>query len=562
VTSTPLAPYKRKAGSAGTRVVPGVEIMDQAGNLLPAGHAGEIVLCGPNVMQEYRNDPEATRSAFRNGWFRTGDLGRFDDEGYLFVIGRIKEIINRGGEKILPVEIDQALMTHPEVADAAAFAAPHPQLGEDVAAAVVLRPGAVFDEAAIRAFLAPRLAAFKIPRVWMPVSSIPRGASGKVQRSRLVEQYAGLQEARSAGRAAAGPRSEVESKLAEIWETVLGVPVRDVESDFFELGGHSLAAGRVLARIEQTFGVQLGYDALLAAPTIRRQAALLGQPDQRQITAIQPDGSKPPFFMVRPLPVFRPLATRLGKERPFLGLVMPSGEQLAGAGDWADVARQLVSVLRRRQPSGPYHLGGWCADGVLAFEMAQQLTAQGESVALLALFDTPSPAIVRGCPARVALRRRLDMLCWEARFHLASVRQLGRREVPGYLGDRMAAAARRLAAALRALVRPAPPAGDVRAGRHHPSGIRLRISAYDGRPYMGSLTLFRAEGRRWAGSENDPGYGWARWAQGGLTVHPVPGNHLTMFLEPNVQVLARKLSAELARADAAVAMRAGPVIIR
>ncbi len=554
VTSTPLSPYKSKAGSSGSRIVPGVGIMDEAGNLLPAGRPGEIVVQGPNVMREYRNDPESTRTAFRNGWFRTGDLGWFDAEGFLYVTGRTKEIVNRGGEKILPEEIDKVLMAHPDVTDAAAFAVPHPQLGDDLAAAVVLRVGAAVDETAIRDFLATRLTAFKVPSAVTFLTRIPKGATGKVQRSRLTDEFVELRKTRAAEHAAAAPTTDDERELAEIWASVLGIPAPGIDDDFFGLGGHSLASARILARIQQSFGVELRHDALLAAPTVRRLAALLRTPGalRGQIVAIQPEGAKPAFFMMRPLPIFRPLASRLPNDRPFLGVVMPRGRQSESGSDLPSVARQLVSVVRRQQPAGPYYLGGWCADGVVAVEMARQLTAQGETVALLALFDTPNPAFLRKHTFPSKIRRRLNMQLWNIRFQAASVRQLGRKEVPAYLVERLATVARTLADALRTLVLREPRTDNAILGKHHPSGIRLRIMTYHQQSYPGEMTLFRAVGRPVL-SVKDPSYGWEGFARGGLVVHPVPGDHLSMFLEPNVEVLAHQFAAELERVDASLA---------
>ncbi len=555
VTTTPLAPYVRKAGSAGARIVPGVEIMDPEGNLAPPGQEGEIVVRGPGVMREYRNNPEATSLAFRDGWFRTGDLGRFDEDGFLYVIGRLKEIVNRGGEKILPAEVDPALMAHPAVADAAAFGVPHPQLGEDLAAALVLRAGEQVDEGELREFLKARLAPHKVPRVFLFMARLPRGASGKVQRVRLAEEFAERKRARPV--TVAVPGTPDEQKLAAIWAAVLGISIPGIDDDFFELGGHSLASARIMVRIEEVFGVTLPHDALLAAPTVRRLAAAMHSLGARteQVVAIQPEGSRPPFFMLRPLPVFRPLAAQWGNDHPFLGVAMPGREQLTDDSDLKDVARQLVSVVRKQQPSGPYYLGGWCADGVLAFEMAQQLAGAGEQVALLALFDPPNPEFSRNRTGRSKGRRLLDTLHWRVRFQLGSLRQLAIREVPPYVAERSMVLARHLADSLRARVQPAHRGNDNLFGLHHPSGIRVRIRNYLYSPYFGRLTVFRAADQ--FRSVADPANGWSGIARGGLTVHSVPGDHLSMFQAPNVQILGEKLASELERADAAAAAKNG-----
>ena len=140
IASNRLSPRERKPGSVGRAAGPDVAIMDEAGNLMPPGRDGEVVIRGTNVMSAYADDPEANRRAFVQGWFRTGDLGHLDAEGFLFITGRLKEIINRGGEKISPREVDEVLLDHRAVAQAVTFPVPHPTLGEDVAAAIVLGP--------------------------------------------------------------------------------------------------------------------------------------------------------------------------------------------------------------------------------------------------------------------------------------------------------------------------------------------------------------------------------------------------------------------------------------
>ena len=156
--------------------------------MLPAGEIGEIVVRGASVIQGYDNDPKANESAFTHGWFRTGDQGYLDTDGYLFITGRLKEIINRGGEKIAPREVDEVLMDHPAVAQAVTFAVPHARLGEDIAAAVVLRPNASATASDIREFAATRLAAFKVPRQVLIVDEIPKSPTGKLQRLGLAEK--------------------------------------------------------------------------------------------------------------------------------------------------------------------------------------------------------------------------------------------------------------------------------------------------------------------------------------------------------------------------------------
>jgi acyl-CoA synthetase (AMP-forming)/AMP-acid ligase II len=188
MTCNQLPPGVRKAGTVGPAAGPEVSIMDDDGNLLEPGIVGEIVIRGPNVTPGYENNPEANTTAFTHGWFRTGDQGVMDEDRFVTLTGRLKEIINRGGEKISPKEVDEVLMDHPAVQQVVTFAVPHDKLGEEVAAAVVLREGAEATPAEIREFAAERLAAFKVPRTVVMLDEIPKGPTGKLRRIGLAEQ--------------------------------------------------------------------------------------------------------------------------------------------------------------------------------------------------------------------------------------------------------------------------------------------------------------------------------------------------------------------------------------
>jgi acyl-CoA synthetase (AMP-forming)/AMP-acid ligase II len=187
MASNPLPPAQRKPGSVGPGTDVRISIMDAAGQHLKTGEAGEVVIQGPNVITGYENNPEANASSFTNGWFRTGDQGTLDTQGYLTLVARIKELINRGGEKISPREIDEVLLTHPSVAEAVCFGVPHPMWGEEVAAAVVLREPAT--EADLMAFCRERLAEFKRPKTIYITDTIPRTATGKIQRRIVAQAY-------------------------------------------------------------------------------------------------------------------------------------------------------------------------------------------------------------------------------------------------------------------------------------------------------------------------------------------------------------------------------------
>ena len=186
MASNPLPPLPRKPGSVGLPAGPQIAIMGEDGRLLPRGEVGEIVIRGSNVTAGYESNPQANAQAFADGWFRTGDQGVMDAEGYLSLTGRLKEIINRGGEKISPREVDEILMDHPSVSQVVCFAIPHPKLGEEVGAVVVLREGAQATERELQAFVAQRAADFKVPSKVLFMDEIPKGATGKLQRIGLA----------------------------------------------------------------------------------------------------------------------------------------------------------------------------------------------------------------------------------------------------------------------------------------------------------------------------------------------------------------------------------------
>jgi acyl-CoA synthetase (AMP-forming)/AMP-acid ligase II len=188
MASNPLPPARRKPGTVGVAAGPEMCVLDAQGNALPPGSTGEIAIRGENVTAGYENNPKANAEAFTGGWFRTGDQGVMDADGYFTITGRLKEIINRGGEKISPREVDEVLLDHPAVQQCVTFAVPHDKLGEDVAAAVVLREGAQADERALCEFLAQHLADFKVPRKILILAELPKGATGKVQRIGLAQK--------------------------------------------------------------------------------------------------------------------------------------------------------------------------------------------------------------------------------------------------------------------------------------------------------------------------------------------------------------------------------------
>jgi amino acid adenylation domain-containing protein len=264
----------RKAGSVGRAAGAEIAIMDSVGRHLPVGERGEIAVRGRTITQGYANDSSANQATFRDGWFRTGDLGYLDSDGYLFIVGRIKDLINQGGQKVAPAEVEDALLAHPDVVEAAAFAMPHRRLGERVAAAVVLRPNARVSEYKLQEFAHQRLARFKLPgRLWI-VPEIPKSPNGKVQRSELFAELSTIPDRRTPRSATTtAPHSELERQLASDWARLLQCDRIGVDEDVFSLGADSLAAMQMLSRLLERYNVELSHQDIFDAPTVATLAA-------------------------------------------------------------------------------------------------------------------------------------------------------------------------------------------------------------------------------------------------------------------------------------------------
>jgi acyl-CoA synthetase (AMP-forming)/AMP-acid ligase II len=266
VASNRPPPAPSKPGTVGIPWPGIVAIVGEDGQPLPPGEKGVVLVRGPSVTSGYLNAPDRNGALFIDGWFRTGDIGSIDQEGFLSLHGRDKEQINRGSEKISPVEIDQTLMSHPAVAQAAAYGVPHPRLGEDVAAAVVLHPGALVSPLELREYLGTKLAAFKVPRRISILDELPKGITGKLLRRRLAEhaqeksQHSGLSEERLHG------------DLLQLWKRILKTESIGLDDDFFEKGGDSLLAMDVSLELQRLTGRTFSESIVFDAPTVRQLA--------------------------------------------------------------------------------------------------------------------------------------------------------------------------------------------------------------------------------------------------------------------------------------------------
>jgi acyl-CoA synthetase (AMP-forming)/AMP-acid ligase II/thioesterase domain-containing protein/acyl carrier protein len=524
VTMTPLDTGQHRPGSVGQCFGPEVAIVDEQGQSVPVGAVGEIVLRGETVITGYAHDPEADREVFRHGWFHTGDLGRLDDDGFLYLHGRLKEAINRGGEKILPYPIEAVLERCPGVAEAAVFAFPHPRLGEDIGAAVVCRPDAQVTALQLREFALQVLAPYKVPRRIVFVAAIPKGRTGKARRLDLA-QILQVSGSAAEGSDDAGPPSDrIESVLAGIWGEMLGLDSVDRADDFFLLGGDSLLATTMLARVESHFACVVNPGSLAASATLARLAdavrAALAPPGSRApsprcLVTLQAQGDDAPVFLAGASGLWaRHLVRHLGRQRPIHILEAPGRGQEPALRTVEELAERFLAELRAVAERRPLWVGGYSGGGLIAWEMARQLAAQRWPVEGVLLIDTPCARRHMALGARV---RRFRELTWRQR----AVRV--RWEITAWQ--------RRLAP---------PDAEEMYRRATEATYRRYRVEPH------GVPALFLCC------REVEPSFrrilrvGWQRAATGGLLIRDVPGNHESVVKEPNAAVVAAEINRYLA----------------
>ena len=356
VAANPLE--RRKPGSVGPAAGPEIAILDPEGREVATGIHGEVALRGPTITRGYDGDPAATAAAFRDGWFRTGDLGYLNEDRYLFIVGRIKDIIDRGGQKVAPAEVELALLSHPAVAEAVVFAVPHPRLGADVAAAVVLRPDAAVGADQLRDFARERLAGFKVPGLIRVVPEIPKGPAGKIKRDALATALSITLPAARANRSGElrAPRSDLERQLADCWMELLELSEIGIDENVFALGADSITVTQMLSRLRDRFGLHVSFKDIFSVPTV---AALAGRIESQEknrdaeppcshealadVARVEADG--PP-----PVSILQEHALRI--ERRFRGLPqfnVPFAYRLQGRLDVAALERSLVEIVRRHE---------------------------------------------------------------------------------------------------------------------------------------------------------------------------------------------------------------------
>ena len=544
-----------------------IYLLDRHMQPAPIGVTGEIYAGGAGLALSYLNRPELTTERFvpnpfspRPGarLYRTGDLGRYLPDGTLLYLGRRDRQVKVRGVRIELDEVLTVLALHPAVAEGAVRLHERGAAagGADLAAYYVLKPGASLAPAELRRHLAQRLPATMLPAWLVALPALPRLPNGKLNPQALPNPET-LGNPRAAGERVA-PRTLLEANLARLWAETLGLaddggdPTIGITDNFFELGGHSLLVASLFARIKTTLGIDLPLTLLFQSPTIADLSAAITQGSQAparltSLVPIKPRGTRPPFFCVHPLGGgvgdYAALARHLSAEQPFYGLRAKGLDDDAYQNlSFEALAADYVAEIRALQPSGPYRLGGYSSGGLIAFEMARQLTAAGQAVALVALLDSYAPA----APG-------------QTRWNLEAVSNL-LRSMPHWLRDLSRLERQQILSRVRRWRRSARSGGEPVTAEDYfgeaelaqlPPRHRAFVEAhfiaalaYRPQPYAGRVTLFRARAQALSRAA-DPDKGWRALALGGVDIRDFPGSHHTLLDKPFVGELARVVQEKL-----------------
>jgi acyl-CoA synthetase (AMP-forming)/AMP-acid ligase II/thioesterase domain-containing protein/acyl carrier protein len=578
-------PYKE--GSVGIPTNISLIITDENSNSLKPHEHGEIAIRGEGVFSGYEDAPDENASAFINGWFRTGDMGYLDDDGYLYITGRRKELINKGGEKISPAEIDAVLMGHPLVDQAMAFRIMDPALGEDIAAMVVPAKGNV-SENDLRDYLLDHLVQFKVPKKIFFVDAVPRGPTGKLLRYAGTERYNQEQctDREKTGQPLNHGSYDISSNqeiLSRIWKDILDIEPLSPDDDFFMCGGNSLTAIELLIKIQRIFHINFPADTIYRYPTLRDQTSLISvrlgdaAHEHTLIIPIRREGYLPPLFCVHPIggwvSDYITLSRVLNPKRPVFGIRARGLEPaeipqptVTGA------VQEYLDAIKTVQKNGPYHILGFSVGGIYAFELACQLIKKGEPVAYLGIIDASAPR-----PEIKALRSLVSVISPDKgsfKIPAGVSRFYGQMEdhlktnpdsLPYSLCVKVIHACSRIILYLSGSgsgIRSLPDVGrepgveEIFLDSLHVPGelyplvrsIRNAASNYLPRRYPGDIILF-STGPDQIFFPGDPTRGWSSYTRGRTEVIDIPGDHETLFNEPFCRGVAEKIEYSLDLVD-------------
>ncbi len=522
----------------------------------PVGVPGELWIGGAGVARGYLGRPEATAERFTPDPFcreagarmyRSGDRVRWLATGELDYLGRLDEQVKVRGFRIELGEIEVVLRGHQTVEEAVVVVRKDASGDGRIVAYVTPAGGAAADPAELRAYAGRQLPEYMVPSALVVLEVIPRTPSGKTDRRALpAPTWTG------GGEGDGAPRDELEMAITEIFGEVLNVPAVGLRDSFFDLGGHSLLAVQLMSRLEKALGVRIPMASLFRAPTVELLAEEVrrGGGGTPLLVPMRFGRGRAPLFLVHPgggnLMAYVGLVKELDAEQPVFGL-RSRGIEYDETPNWTveEMARDYLAAIREVAPSGPYRLGGWSLGGVIAFEMARQLEAAGETVEPLLLIDSRSPRLddpdgpARSSALQQVRRFAEDLGLPGDRLPLPEEEQGDADEV-AYLREVL------VAARLAGLV---PEALDLARMQHLYGVFKINVQAMqDYRPgsYGGRIVLLRARKRTLSQRLfRSRTFGWERVATGGVEVLAVPGTHYSMLREPHAAALAREIERAL-----------------
>jgi amino acid adenylation domain-containing protein len=560
-------------------------VLNHSRQLCGIGEAGEIHFRSPHLAKGYLGDETLTQERFilnpftntsGDRLYRTGDLGRYLTDGNVEHLGRVDRQVKIRGFRIEPGEIEAVLTQHPDVRETAVVAQQNGSGETNLVAYVVPLKAAEITTTALRSYLGEKLPAYMVPAAFMLLEALPLTPNRKLDR-RALPAPDQIQRERAAEYTA--PRSPIEQSLADIWKEVLAVEQVGVDDNFFELGGHSLMAVRLFAVMEKSFGKRLPLATLFQAPTVAQLATLLEKnsaPSWSSLVAINPiersefhlqaaesqrdktrlkaelqtiepsHQTRLPFFCVHAVGgnviEYYDLARHLGTDQPFYGLQSRGLDGRQPHTRIEDMAEHYVKEIRELQPNGPYLIGGRSLGGIIAFEIACQLRAQGQEVALLALLDSYPVGYSKLAHNAGALKTKAARFTRRVRSHVSNLGGLSLPKKLRYMFNK----AQYGPIKIKRQVWQTIYHGYEKFGRDLPRALRdvqefnwLAARDYVPHAYDGKVTLFWAS--RDLRASFDLVAGWRVLAKGGMAVHEIPGTHLDIIKEPHVSELAAKL---------------------
>lgn len=370
-------------------------------------HEGELLVKKDYSFLGYENVDDEDRAYSTDGWFHTGDEGYLDDDGYIFITGRIKEMINRGGEKVSPYEIERLISDHPSVIRAVAFPYPN-KIGSENVGILIVEKEQNINLFEIRSYLEDKISAYKMPTLLFKADKIPIGELGKIKRKNLYNQLmqlypekAQMEELQGSGSAETGNQriSETQHYLIDLWKELLKIKNISKDDDFFEIGGDSLLAAAALSEIESHYNIEIPMNSFFEGRTISAISEYIDLNTSRKIThrfakTIKESGSKEPIFCIHTgngeAVTYHSVGKYIEKDIPVYAFRFDlENYKWNHPVSFDQIAEVYVDDILSIQKDGRYHLLGRCYGGVLALKIAQELKKRGKVVCDITMLDSP-----------------------------------------------------------------------------------------------------------------------------------------------------------------------------